>query len=130
LLKRGTGLAAPFPAPLFLPLGFSVASLRVLSERNLLDEIDHFTGQSKSQRRFAPIVIAESENVDRFQMKSVIDFVEIRILSPGLLDRLDFASQQKETDAFAECGHAKSAPVPSVSGNGAPGFQFALSGGR
>jgi len=31
-----------------------------------------------SQRRFAPIVIAEGEIVDRFQMKSVIVFVKIR----------------------------------------------------
>ena len=56
-----------------------VASLRRRKEENLLDEIDHFTGESKSQRRFAPMIIAEGENVDRFQMKSVIDFAKIRL---------------------------------------------------
>jgi hypothetical protein len=45
-----------------------------------LDEIDHFTGESESQRRFAPMVIAEDEIVDRFQLKSVIVPVKIRIL--------------------------------------------------
>jgi hypothetical protein len=85
LLKRGTGLAAPFPAPLFLRRGLDVASLRGVRKRNLLDEIDHFTGESKVQRRFAPMVIAEGENVDRFQMKSVIDFVQIRTGDPESL---------------------------------------------
>ena len=42
--------------------------------RNYLDEIDHLNGKSESQRRFAPMVIAEMkslivfvENVDRFR---------------------------------------------------------------
>jgi len=39
-----------------------------------------------SQRRFAPMVIAEAEIVDRFQMKSMIAFLEIRIeISESLL---------------------------------------------
>jgi len=45
---------------------------------NPLDEIDHFTGESESQRRFAPMVIAKDEIVDRFQLKSVIVPVKIR----------------------------------------------------
>jgi hypothetical protein len=32
----------------------------------------------ESQRRYAPMVIAEGEIADRFQMKSVIVFVKIR----------------------------------------------------
>jgi len=32
----------------------------------------------KVRRRFAPMVIDRSEIVDRFQMKSVIDFVKLR----------------------------------------------------
>ena len=53
----------------FAPIGASGISL---------DEIDHFNGESESQRRFAPMVIAEDEIVDRFQLKSVIVPVKIR----------------------------------------------------
>jgi len=53
----------------FAPIGASGISL---------DEIDHFNGESESQRRFAPMVIDEDEIVDRFQLKSVIVPVKIR----------------------------------------------------
>jgi len=80
IAERGTGLLPLSPHP-FSRCGRSASLRSDRRERNLLDEIDHFTGESESQRRSAPMVIAEGENVDRFQMKSVIGFAGIRTVS-------------------------------------------------
>jgi hypothetical protein len=65
---RNQGLPPLSPRPFlrasilrrYAPIGANAISL---------DEIDHFTGKSESQRRFAPMVIAQDEIVDRFQLK-------------------------------------------------------------
>lgn len=87
-MLTGNGAAAPFPVPLS-PRERSASLRSDRSEWNSLDEIDRFTGESKSQRRFAPMVIAEDEIVDRFQLKSVIVPVKIRTCRSGIaLDRI------------------------------------------
>jgi len=69
----------------FAPIGASGISL---------DEIDHFTGKSESQRRSAPMVIAKDEIVDRFQLKSLIVPVKIRIEEKFLIDQPGHIRQQ------------------------------------
>jgi hypothetical protein len=70
------------PRPI-LRAGFQRRFAPIGADEIPLDEIDHFTGESESQRRFAPTVIAEDEIVDRFQLKSVIVPVKIRTPSSG-----------------------------------------------
>lgn len=78
MLRRGTGLPPLSPHP-FSRIG-RPASLRSdgLEDEYCLTKSITSPENQTSQRRFAPMVIAEGEIVDRFQLETVIVFMKIR----------------------------------------------------